>query len=78
MRSDKTRERGWYVGFGMAFARVRMLLLAVTYLLVRGVGIFDDPDKLVAQTWIPLIVLIGGVASAVGGYLLQYYASVVD
>jgi len=32
--------RGWYVGFGVAFALVMLLMLAVTYLLVRGVGIW--------------------------------------
>ena len=32
--------RGWYVGFGMAFVLVMLLMLAITYLLVRGVGIW--------------------------------------
>ena len=30
------------------------------------------------RTRIPLVVLIGGVIGCVGGYVLQYYASVID
>jgi hypothetical protein len=29
------------------------------------------------RTWIPLIMLIGGIAGLVGGYLLQYWAAAV-
>src|SRR5947209_872278 len=32
--------RGWYVGFGIAFALVMLLLLAITWLLIKGVGIW--------------------------------------
>ncbi len=32
--------RGWYIGFAIAFALVMILLFAVTYLLVAGVGIW--------------------------------------
>lgn len=30
------------------------------------------------QTWIPLVVLLGGVGGAVAGYAMQYYISVID
>jgi hypothetical protein len=30
------------------------------------------------RNWLPLIVLLGGLAGAVGGYLLLYYTSVID
>jgi hypothetical protein len=30
------------------------------------------------QTWIPLVVLLGGLAGAIGGYGLQYYVSVIE
>jgi len=30
------------------------------------------------RTHLPLIVLLGGIVGGVGGYLLQYYASVID
>lgn len=30
------------------------------------------------RTWIPLVVVIGGLAGAAAGYALQYYTSVVD
>lgn len=32
----------------------------------------------IRRTHIPLLVLIGGIIGAIGGYLLQYYASVVS
>src|SRR5438477_9242193 len=32
--------RGWYVGFGIAFVLVMLLLFSVTWLLVKGVGIW--------------------------------------
>ena len=30
------------------------------------------------RNWLPLIVLLGGLAGAVGGYMLLYYTSVID
>ena len=30
------------------------------------------------RNWLPLIVLVGGVLGGVGGYLLQYYLSVIN
>jgi hypothetical protein len=30
------------------------------------------------QTWVPLIVLIGGLLGGIGGYLMQYYLSAID
>ncbi len=30
------------------------------------------------RTWVPLLVLAGGIIGAVSGYLLQYYVAVVD
>ncbi|HWO43205.1 MAG TPA: DUF3341 domain-containing protein, partial [Candidatus Eisenbacteria bacterium] len=30
------------------------------------------------HTWVPLIVLVGGLIGAVGGYFLQYYISAID
>lgn len=30
------------------------------------------------RTWLPLIVLIGGIVGCLSGYLLQYWTSVVD
>jgi hypothetical protein len=30
------------------------------------------------RTWLPLIVLIGGIIGCVGGYFLQYWISVID
>lgn len=32
--------RGWYVGFAIAFALVMLLMFAITWLLVKGVGIW--------------------------------------
>lgn len=37
--SRKT-PRGWFIGFGIAFVFVMILLYAITYLLVKGVGIW--------------------------------------
>jgi molybdopterin-containing oxidoreductase family membrane subunit len=31
---------GWYIGFGLAFALVMLLVIAITYLLAAGVGIW--------------------------------------
>src|SRR5512145_717026 len=36
----KTMPLGWFVGFGVAFLLVMVLLGAVTYLFVKGVGIW--------------------------------------
>src|SRR5258708_15256281 len=33
-------SRGWYIGFGVSFLLVMLLMLAVGYLLVAGVGIW--------------------------------------
>ena len=30
------------------------------------------------ETWVPLIVLIGGIAGCAGGYFLQYYVAAID
>ncbi len=30
------------------------------------------------RTWVPLIVLLGGIAGAVAGYLLQYWTQAID
>lgn len=30
------------------------------------------------RSWVPYIVLLGAIAGGVGGYLLQYYTSVID
>jgi hypothetical protein len=30
------------------------------------------------RTWLPLIVLVGGIVGCVGGYFLQYWTSVID
>jgi hypothetical protein len=30
------------------------------------------------HSWLPLLVLLGGIAGGVGGYLLQYWISVID
>jgi len=30
------------------------------------------------RTWLPLIVLVGGIIGCVGGYFLQYWISVID
>ena len=37
---SKRQPRAWYFGFAVGFLLLMMLLLAVTYLLVRGVGIW--------------------------------------
>ncbi len=36
----KRTPAGWFIGFGIAFALVMMLLYAVTYLLIKGTGIW--------------------------------------
>src|SRR5258708_31094868 len=33
-------SRGWYIGFGVSFLLVMLLMLAIGYLLVAGVGIW--------------------------------------
>src|SRR5437660_11493465 len=32
--------RGWWIGFALSFALVMVLLFAIAYLLIRGVGIW--------------------------------------
>jgi molybdopterin-containing oxidoreductase family membrane subunit len=34
--------RGWYLGFGLAFLLTMLLLVAVTYLLFKGIGIWGN------------------------------------
>ena len=34
--------RGWYAGFGIAFLFVMLLLVSLTYLLVKGIGIWGN------------------------------------
>src|SRR5215475_7004084 len=37
---SRRTPRGWFIGFGVAFLIVMILLLAITYLLAVGVGIW--------------------------------------
>ena len=36
----KNTPRGWYVGFGISFALLNVLMVRVGYLFVKGVGIW--------------------------------------
>ncbi|MGI9056176.1 MAG: NrfD/PsrC family molybdoenzyme membrane anchor subunit [Pyrinomonadaceae bacterium] len=46
MISDKTLKKRtpfqWYIGFGIAFLVAQLLMMTVTYLLVKGVGIWGN------------------------------------
>ena len=46
MISDKTLKKRtpfqWYIGFGIAFLVAQLMLMTVTYLLVKGVGIWGN------------------------------------
>ena len=46
MISDKTLKKRtpfqWYIGFGIAFLVAQLLLMTVTYLVVKGVGIWGN------------------------------------
>ncbi len=44
--SDLTLKKrtpfGWYIGFGIAFMVAQLLLITVTYLLAKGIGIWGN------------------------------------
>jgi hypothetical protein len=47
---------------------------AYTPFPVEGLADAVDPRS----TWLPLVVLLGGIIGAVGGYGMQYYLAVID
>ena len=53
--------RGWYIGFGVAFLLVMVLLYAIAYLLLRGVGVWG---QCAGSGALPSSILSGGLVSA--------------